>query len=327
MREGRPRSISACVFSSAASLGQLLGRCGHRFCSRTAGSRQAARPQLHDFGGDGRKRDDLVGRAERDRLLRHAEYDAGLLVLRDGRRAGLLHLQQALGAVVAHPGHDDPERIGARVLGGGAEQHVDRRAVARDQRAVPDGDVIARAAALQEHVAIARRDERAAGDYRIAVLGLLDVDLAKPVEALGEGGGEMLGHVLDDRRCRDCRAAAPCSTSRSDSVPPVEAPMQTTCSVVRVSERSLRGGGMMTSAVSFFCVSRARTARRRSAARAAARTASRDANLRFGEELLGVDARLLNHLDRAGLQRVEQTRPIPLRAGSSTARRGSGAAP
>ena len=59
-------------------------------------------------------------------------------------------------------------------------------------------DVIARAAALQQHVLVAGRDQHLAAQHRIAVLGFLDLDLAQAVEPLGEGGGEFLRHVLDD---------------------------------------------------------------------------------------------------------------------------------
>jgi hypothetical protein len=44
---------------------------------------------------------DAAGGAERDRLLRHAEHHAALLVLRQRRGAGLPHLEQPARAVVA----------------------------------------------------------------------------------------------------------------------------------------------------------------------------------------------------------------------------------
>ena len=77
-------------------------------------------------------------------------------VLRDRGGAGLLHLQHAARAVVAHAGHDDADRVAARVARGRAEQHVHRGPVAADQRPVAHLDVVARAAALQQHVAVAR---------------------------------------------------------------------------------------------------------------------------------------------------------------------------
>ena len=86
----------------------------------------------------------------------------------------------------------------------GAEQHVDRRAVARHQRTVLDRDVIARAAALQQHVAVAGRDQRAAAQHGIAVGGLLDLHLAQAVEAARERRGELLRHVLHDDDARAC---------------------------------------------------------------------------------------------------------------------------
>jgi hypothetical protein len=48
-------------------------------------------------------------------------------------------------------------------------------------------------------------------------------------------------------------AGSASSTTRSDSVPPVEAPMQMMVSVVRAIACPAIGGGSMTSAVSFCC--------------------------------------------------------------------------
>ena len=84
------------------------------------------------------------------------------------------------------------------IAGGGAEQHIDRRAMAADQRTVLDLDVIARAAALEQQVMIARRDQRAPANHRVVGLGLFDGDGAKAVEAVGEGAREQLRHVLHD---------------------------------------------------------------------------------------------------------------------------------
>src|ERR1700722_5255095 len=61
-----------------------------------------------------------------DGLMGHAEYHTGRLVLRNGEGPGLLHLEHAVGAVVAHPSQDDPDRILPRIAGSGAEEHVHR---------------------------------------------------------------------------------------------------------------------------------------------------------------------------------------------------------
>ncbi len=61
-----------------------------------------------------------------------------------------------------------------------------------------DGDVITRTAALKQHMAVARCYENLAGQNRVAVLGLANIDPAQTVEASREGGREKLRHVLDD---------------------------------------------------------------------------------------------------------------------------------
>ncbi len=74
--------------------------------------------------------------------------------------------------------------------------------MARDVRTIDDLDGVARAGAHQQHVAIARGDEDAAGLDQVAILGLLDRHGATGVEPAGEGGSEVLGHVLDDEHGR-----------------------------------------------------------------------------------------------------------------------------
>jgi hypothetical protein len=78
----------------------------------------------------------FVHAAPFDCLVRHAEDNTRCFVLGDGVGAGLLHLEHAVGAVVAHPGEDNPDRILPRIARRGAEQHVDRRTVAANQRPV-----------------------------------------------------------------------------------------------------------------------------------------------------------------------------------------------
>ena len=80
-----------------------------------------------------------------------------------------------------------PERIGAGILRGGAEQHVDGGPVPRDRRTVLDRDAVLLAGALEQHVAVAGRDQDAAGADLVAILGLLDLHGADAVEPLGEG--------------------------------------------------------------------------------------------------------------------------------------------
>ncbi|MNI44619.1 hypothetical protein D3C73_990010 [compost metagenome] len=137
-----------------------------------------------------------------DRFFRHAEHDRACLVLCHCERAGLVHFVHAACAVVAHSGHDHAHRVCAGGTCGGAEQHVDRGPVPADQWAFPDGNLVACAAALKQHVFVARRDQNVAAKHRIAVDGFLHLDFAKTVQALGKGGGKLFRHVLDNNHAR-----------------------------------------------------------------------------------------------------------------------------
>ncbi len=64
-----------------------------------------------------REGEDAAGGAEADRLLGHAEDHRAGLVLGDGLGAGVEHLAQAAGAVVAHAGHDHAESVRAGAAG------------------------------------------------------------------------------------------------------------------------------------------------------------------------------------------------------------------
>ena len=144
------------------------------------------------------ERQDLGGRAAVDRLLGHPEHDAARLVLCDRLRSGPAHLQQAIGAVVAHAGQEDAEGVRGRRPGGRPEQDVDRRAMARDERTILHRHRVAAAPALDHEVTPAGGDQGAAPHHGIAVLRLLDGDRAEAVQALGERRREMLRHVLHD---------------------------------------------------------------------------------------------------------------------------------
>src|SRR6201999_2358282 len=104
--------------------------------------------------------------------------DAALLVLGDRPRAGVEHLLEAARSVVAHPGHDHAERVRAGRARDRAEEYVDRRAMARDERSVDDLGQVLRAAALDQHVLAARGDQGASRQDAVAIRRLLDLDLA-----------------------------------------------------------------------------------------------------------------------------------------------------
>ncbi len=74
--------------------------------------------------------------------------------------------------------------------------------MAADQRAVLDLDVVARAAALEQQMMIARSDQGAPAQHGVVGLRLFDSDAAQPVEPVGEGAGKQLRHVLYDHDAR-----------------------------------------------------------------------------------------------------------------------------
>src|SRR6476660_9238634 len=76
------------------------------------------------------ERQDLVGGADCGRDLRHAENHRRLLVLGDGECSGLVHGEQALGAVAAHAGQDHADAVRTGLARCGVEHHVDRGLVA-----------------------------------------------------------------------------------------------------------------------------------------------------------------------------------------------------
>jgi len=90
---------------------------------------------------------------------------------------------------------------------------------------------------------IAGRNQDMAAQDRIAIHGFLDFDFAKTVQPLGNGRREFFRHVLHDNDA-GALAGSASRNSRNASVPPVEAPTQTTISVVFAIARPVGGGGM-----------------------------------------------------------------------------------
>ena len=98
-------------------------------------------------------------------------------------------------------------------------------------------------------------------------------------------------------------------TTRSDSVPPVEAPMHTTRSVVRAIAWLRVGGGSITSALSFGGRHGGeRPGHRQPLQSGVCRRLHRlaDARARFAQELRRAQPRLQDHVHRAGLQCLHQ---------------------
>ena len=71
-----------------------------------------------------------------ERHARHSVDQRRLFVLAERRGAGLAHFEQALGTVLAHAGEDHADRRSSGDARRRTEQHVDRRPMAGDRRAV-----------------------------------------------------------------------------------------------------------------------------------------------------------------------------------------------
>ncbi len=115
-----------------------------------------------ECAGDRGEWQHFANAAPLDRFVRHPEPAATRLVRGDRVRSGAAHLRQSCRAVGSHAGEDyaGSGRIGGRC--DGAEQHVDARAMSRDERAV---DHIDEPGSASEHdeMLVARRQDRGAG--------------------------------------------------------------------------------------------------------------------------------------------------------------------
>ncbi len=151
-----------------------------------------------DDARDLRETDHGIDGAKLHRLLRHPVDDAGGLVLSERQGARLMHLQHPASPIVAHPGHDNTNRIRSGRLCGRAKQHIDRRAMATDQGSPLDLDPILGAAAPQQQMIGPRRDQGETGDDAIAVTSLSDLDLAQLIQSRRKGRRELSRHVLND---------------------------------------------------------------------------------------------------------------------------------
>ena len=70
--------------------------------------------------------------------------------------------------------------------------------MARDERPLDELDDVSRAVALDDEVAVARRDDGAALGQDVTVLGLAHLHRTDAREALREGTREVIRHMLDD---------------------------------------------------------------------------------------------------------------------------------
>lgn len=63
------------------------------------------------------QRYNLVHRTTPNGLLRHSIDDTTGLILRNGASTSIAHFKKSLGPIPAHSRHDDPDAVGACVLG------------------------------------------------------------------------------------------------------------------------------------------------------------------------------------------------------------------
>jgi len=89
--------------------------------------------------------------------------------------------------------------MGARRLRHRTKQHIHAGPVTVDRRAIGDVDHVIQSLASQDHVPVARRDQRAAAQHAIARGGFLHLDAATAIQTLGECRRETLRHVLHDQ--------------------------------------------------------------------------------------------------------------------------------
>ena len=103
------------------------------------------------------------------------KYCIWSLVLSDDEGAGLFHIRHAAGVVVAHSGEDDAQGVLYGIVGRRVKQHVYRGTMTTNQRSILDLHVVARTAALEQHVMIARCDQGESANDRVVSHGLLTV--------------------------------------------------------------------------------------------------------------------------------------------------------
>ena len=158
--------------------------CGASLCT---GARCQWHRRTTSAAIDAERHDPIHG-ARFDCLGGHPEDDATGFILSDIEGPGLLHLQHSLGAVVAHPGHDDADHVPPAVARRRTEQHIDRRTMPAHQRPVPHFHEIAGAAALQQQMAVSGCDQRLSPNHRVVVGGLFHGDAADLVQPVAQSG-------------------------------------------------------------------------------------------------------------------------------------------
>ena len=123
--------------------------------------------------------------SDRDRLLAVHAPRTVAIPPEDSRRA-----------VVAHTGQDHPNRITPRLFGDRMEQHIYRRPMTVNRRAVVNFDLIICATTRQLHMPIARRNIGMPRQDTLSVFGFFNPDLAKLIKSVGKRAGETRRHML-----------------------------------------------------------------------------------------------------------------------------------
>src|ERR1700753_56437 len=104
---------------------------------------------MEDLTGDLVERIFDFAGADVVRGLWHAIDNTRGLILPNRESTGLTHLEEAGGAVPAHPGENAPDRVGGSRAGDRTKQHIDRRPVAGNRRLFVHGADVVCSAALQ----------------------------------------------------------------------------------------------------------------------------------------------------------------------------------
>lgn len=98
----------------------------------------------------------------------------------------LTHRQHSRRAVVAHTGQDHPNRITPRLFGDRMEQHIYRRPMTVNRRAIVNFDLVICATTRQLHMPIARRNIGMPRQDTFSVFGFFNPDLAKLIKSVGK---------------------------------------------------------------------------------------------------------------------------------------------
>ena len=96
--------------------------------------------------------------------------------MRDGQAARRLHGLHGIGAIVAHPRHEDRDTFLAEFFCDGPKQHVHRWPVSVHRRLIHKRNHVSLRRATNLHVTIARAYERAPGAENVAGQSLRHVN-------------------------------------------------------------------------------------------------------------------------------------------------------